>query len=129
MTNMNRETFEALKSAGVDEEKAARAAESVAVSESMLHTAIRDSKREILAAMNERFDKVDERFDKVDERFDKVDERFIRNESEISSLKDDISDIKVSVGRISGALWIISPVLIGLLAMMIPLVLSLGNIK
>ena len=43
--------------------------------------------KEVLQAINERFDKMDERFDRMDERFDKMDERFDRLENDVTSIK------------------------------------------
>lgn len=39
---------------------------------------------DVVARMDERFDRVDERFDRVDERFERVDERFDRTDEKVA---------------------------------------------
>ena len=59
--------------------------------------------KEVLQAINYRFDKMDERFDRMDERFDRMDERFDRLENDVTSIKLTIeNELRPSIQTLAG---------------------------
>ena len=59
--------------------------------------------KEVLQAINYRFDKMDERFDRMDERFDRMDERFDRLENDVTSIKLTIeNELRPNIQTLAG---------------------------
>jgi ubiquinone biosynthesis protein UbiJ len=82
MARMIAEVYDALRSAGVDEDKARAAATAVA------------GQWEI----EPRFDQIDRRFDQSDKLIDKVDEHLDRLEQRVSKIEADVGILKWMVG-------------------------------
>jgi ubiquinone biosynthesis protein UbiJ len=82
MARMIAEVYDALKSAGADEDKARAAATAIAGQWDI----------------EPRFDQMDRRFDQIDKRIDKVEERLDRLEQRVSKLEADVGIIKWMLG-------------------------------
>jgi tetrahydromethanopterin S-methyltransferase subunit G len=82
MARMIAEVYDALRSAGADEEKARAAATAIA------------GQWEVWP----RFDQIDRRFDQIDKRIDKVEERLDRLEQRVSKIEADVGILKWMVG-------------------------------
>jgi hypothetical protein len=76
------EVYDALKSAGADEDKARAAATAIAGQWDI----------------EPRFDQIDTRFDRIDKRIDKIEDRLDRLEQRVSKLETDVGILKWMVG-------------------------------
>ncbi len=91
---------------------------------------------ERFSKVDQRFDKMDERFDKMDSRFDKMDSRFEEAEkrnaarfdvfmAEMKSMREDVTDLKINASKVDGKMQILVPVVLGTLAIVITIAISL----
>jgi tetrahydromethanopterin S-methyltransferase subunit G len=91
MTVMVLEVYDALRSAGVLDANARRAAEAMA----------RDDRFERLEHLIEKgFARIDERFAKIDERFAKIDERFARMDDRFTRLDERLAGLDSRMSRV-----------------------------
>ncbi|MGH6903178.1 MAG: hypothetical protein ACREIR_10610 [Geminicoccaceae bacterium] len=83
LARMIAEVYDALKSAGADEDKARAAATAAGQWD-----------------IEPRFDQIDRRFDQIDRRFDKVEERLDRLEDRFDRFEDRFDRLELRVGKL-----------------------------
>ena len=88
MARMIAEVYDALRSAGADEDKARAAATAIA----------RQWDVEPRFDQDRRFDQIEKRIDQLDSRIDKIEERLERLEQRVSKLKADVDITKWMLG-------------------------------
>jgi ubiquinone biosynthesis protein UbiJ len=91
MARMIAEVYDALRSAGADEDKARAAATAIAGQWDI----------------EPRFDRIDRRFDQIDERIDKVEQRLDRLEGRFDRFEDRFDRLEQRVGRLETDIGII----------------------
>ena len=96
MARMIAEVYDALRSAGADEDKARAAATAIAGQWDIEPRFDQIDRR--FDQIDKRIDKVEERLDRLDDRFDRLDDRFDRLEQRVSRLETDVGIIKWMLG-------------------------------
>jgi uncharacterized protein (DUF3084 family) len=86
------EVYDALRSAGVQDAPARRAAEAMARDDRF--DRLEQQMERLIARIDERFAKLDERFAKIDERFAKIDERFAKIDDRLSAIERRLTNVE-----------------------------------